>query len=69
MTCQVLITKEDDWYVATDISSGVTSQGRDIPSAMDNLKEAIELYYENYKEQPVNVPAFLTTLEEKANAI
>ena len=63
MTCQVLVTKEDNWYVAKDIASGVASQGHDISSALENLKEAVELYYEDSTDIPSPVPAFLTTLE------
>ena len=69
MTCQVLVTKEENWYVATDITSGVASQGHDISSALDNLKEAVELYYEDSNDIPDQTPAFLTTLEVSAHAI
>lgn len=44
MARQVLITKEGDWFVATDISSQVASQGMSLEEAMLNLKEALELY-------------------------
>lgn len=44
MARQVLITKEEDWLVATDISSQVASQGKSLEEAMLNLKEALELY-------------------------
>ena len=63
MTCQVLVKKEDDWYIATDITSGVTSQGRDIDSALKNLKEAVELFYEGEVIIPALVPTYLTTIE------
>lgn len=43
----VIISKEDKWYVAKDINSGVASQGHDVESALNNLKEALELYYED----------------------
>ncbi len=59
----IVIQKEDDWYVATSLESGVASQGRTIDSAINNLKEALELYYEdNLPEQPSS-PVFVTTLE------
>lgn len=41
------IWQEDDWFIAQDIFSGVTSQGRSIENARDNLKEAVELYFED----------------------
>ncbi len=43
----VLITKEDKWYVASSIETNVTSQGHTIEEALENLKEALELYYED----------------------
>ena len=45
----VIIQKEDDWYVAKCIDNNVASQGKNIEEALENLKEAIELYNENEK--------------------
>lgn len=58
----VIIQKEENWYVATCIDNNVTSQGRTIEESIKNLKEAIELYYEN--EEPI-IPkeTYVTTLE------
>lgn len=64
MTCPVVITKEDDWFIAREITTDVASQGESIEEALSNLKEALELYYEN---TPVNENQqlffFTTTLE------
>ena len=46
MTNQVIVVKEDNWYVATDISTGITSQGRTEEEALASLKEALDLYSE-----------------------
>ena len=43
----LFIEKEDDWYVATSIESGVASQGRTMDESIANLKEVLELYYED----------------------
>ena len=43
----VLITKEENWYVASSIETNVVSQGHTIEEALENLKEALELYYED----------------------
>lgn len=60
----IVIQKEDNWYVATSLESGVASQGKTIDSAIDNLREALELYYEdNVPVQQSNSPVFVTTLE------
>ena len=42
----VTITKEDDWFVATDEQTGVTSQGKTRAETLSNLAEVIELYDE-----------------------
>lgn len=58
----VMIQKEENWYVAKCIDNNVASQGKTIEEAMKNLKEALELYSKNEKpEQPKEV--FITTLE------
>lgn len=44
--CTVIIQKEENWYVATDVVSGVASQGKNIDEATENLREALSLYRE-----------------------
>jgi len=39
------ITHEGDWYVARCLQVEVTSQGDTIEEALDNLREALELYF------------------------
>ena len=58
----VIIQKEDNWYVAKCLDNNVASQGKTIEEALANLKEAIELFYET--EKPI-IPKeiFITTLE------
>lgn len=47
MIFYAVITKENSWYVATAVPSGVVSQGKTIEEAQENLKEALGLYYEH----------------------
>ena len=61
--CTVFIQKEDNWYVATDLVSGVASQGKTIDESLQNLKEALSLYYEDNKPTEENQPIFVTTME------
>lgn len=65
----VIIEKEENWYVAKCIDNNIASQGKTVEEALNNLKEAIELYLEN--EEPVMPKTVLvTTLEvEKKNCI
>ena len=46
MSGTILIICEDPWYVAEDVATSVTSEGKTIEEAMANLKEALELYYD-----------------------
>lgn len=41
-----IITEEDGVYVVTNPDTGVTTQGDSLDDAMHNLKEALELYFE-----------------------
>ena len=50
MKLNVIIWREDDWYVITEVFTGVTTQGKTIEEAIDNIKEAVELYLEEMPE-------------------
>ena len=62
MSLRVLavIWREEDMYVAREIVTSVTSQGRTIEDALNNLREALELYLE---EAPDAIEK-LSTLED-----
>ena len=64
-SCPVIITEEENWIVATDINSGIASQGKSFSEAMDNLKEALELCYEDIpvSDCATGSKVFLTTME------
>lgn len=58
----VIIQKEEKWYVAKCLDNNIASQGETIEEAMSNLKEALELYMQD--EEPVKPKEiFITTLE------
>ncbi|MBU2545356.1 type II toxin-antitoxin system HicB family antitoxin [Patescibacteria group bacterium] len=61
-----IITKEDKWYVARCVELGVVSQGKTIEKAQENLREAVELYIEDYpksKRSFSKKAPLITTLE------
>jgi len=62
MTYTAVICKEDEWYVAECPETGTVSQGHTIEEAIANLREATELYVEEFAP-PVRQPPFLTTFE------
>jgi predicted RNase H-like HicB family nuclease len=45
-----VIWREEDMFVIKDVFTGVTTQGKTIEEAMENLKEAMELYLEEMPE-------------------
>jgi predicted RNase H-like HicB family nuclease len=47
------LTKDGDWYVAQCLEVNVVSQGETIELALANLKEALELYFE---DEPLPAP-------------
>ncbi len=47
-TYTAVIHREDSWYVAECPEVGVVSQGKSIEEAVSNLKEATELYLEEF---------------------
>jgi len=63
----VIIKKEEEWFVATCIENNIASQGKTIDGAIENLKEAIALYYEDETEKEIILSEkdqfFITTLE------
>ena len=65
-TFSAIIHKEEDLYVAECPELGTVSQGHSIEEALVNLREATELYLEEFplSEAP---PPLLTTFEAAVN--
>lgn len=63
MRFTVAITHEDDWYVARCLEVEVTSQGRSIEEARENLKEALELYFEDQPLPAEVEPPIIASLD------
>lgn len=61
-TFTAVIRKEGDLYVADCPEAGTVSQGYTIEEALANLKEATELYLEEFPLPDVSRP-LLTTFE------
>lgn len=61
-TFTAVIHKEGIWYVAECPEVGTVSQGHTIEEAVANLKEATELYLEEFPLPEVG-PTLLTTFE------
>ena len=59
-TLSAVIIKEDDMYVAQCPEVGTISQGISIETAIENLKEATELYLEEFPLEKLAKPLFTT---------
>jgi len=66
-TFTAILHKEDNLYVAECSETGTASQGETIEQAIANLKEATELYLEEFPLKTVSHP-ILTTFEVPAYA-
>jgi len=61
-TLTAILHKEDDLYVADCPEVGTVSQGPTVEEAIANLREATELYLEEFPLPEINHP-LLTTFE------
>ena len=63
MTLTAVLTPADEGgFVAFNPETGTTSQGESISEALANLKEATDLYLEEFP-LPLASPAWVTTFE------
>ena len=61
-TFTIVIQKDNDWFVAKCLENSVASQGKTIDEVIDNLREAVALFYED-EALPSFPQTFVTTLE------
>jgi len=70
LTFSGIVWREEDLYIAWCPDLDIASQGKSVEEALDNLKEAIELYFEDEdavipKEKPTPI---VTTVSVEAHA-
>ena len=63
----VLMPAEEGGFVAFNPETGTTTQGESVPDAISNLREATELYLEEFPLEQTG-QALLTTFEVAAHA-
>ena len=66
-TFTAFIQKEEEMYIANCPEVGTTSQGNTVEEALDNLKEATELYLDEFPLKKSFHP-LLTTFEVAESA-
>lgn len=63
MRLTAAITHEPPWYVARCLDVEVTSQGTSVEEALANLREALELYFEDMPTPELGEPPIITSVE------
>lgn len=63
----VLMPAEEGGFVAFNPETGTTTQGETVAEAVDNLREATELYLEEFPIERFGQP-IMTTFEIEAHA-
>ena len=66
MQLTAAITHEGEWYVARALEVEVTSQGRTVEDALANLREALELYFEDETLPEGIEPPIIATVQLSA---
>jgi predicted RNase H-like HicB family nuclease len=64
--CTIIIRREEEWFVATCIENNIASQGKSIDEAIENIKEAIALFYEDEPAEKMMLcreQVYMTSLE------
>jgi len=67
LTLTAVLHKEEEMYVAECPEAGTVSQGKSIEEAISNLKEATELYLEEFPLKNQTKP-FVTVFEVAGHA-
>ena len=63
MRLTAAVTHEGRWYVARCLDVEVTSQGATVEEALDNLREALELYFEDAPAPDTAEPPIIASVE------
>ncbi|GGL41720.1 HicB family protein [Halarchaeum grantii] len=67
-TGEIRLWREDDWWIATDVETGVTTQGESRADALDNLDEAVALHKGEIGHEPTEEELRELGIDPAANA-
>jgi predicted RNase H-like HicB family nuclease len=51
---EIRLWREDDWWIAKDVETGVTTQGQSRDAALANLDEAVALHEGDIGREPTD---------------
>ena len=63
MRLTAAITHEAHWYVARCLEVEVASQGENVEEALNNLREALELYFEDAPVPDLAEPLIIASVD------
>jgi predicted RNase H-like HicB family nuclease len=66
MRLTTAVTHESPWYVARCLDVEVASQGKTVEEALANLREALELYFEDAPAPDLGEPPIIASVEVAA---
>jgi len=68
VTFTATVTRDGEWYVSRCLEVEVASQGESIEEALTNLREALELYFEDEPVPAELVHPLVTSLDVRLSA-
>lgn len=51
---EIRLWREDTWWIATDVETGVTTQGKSREAALENLDEAVAVHDGEAGQEPTD---------------
>lgn len=66
MRLTAAVMHEPPWYVARCLEVEVTSRGETVEKALENLREALELYFEDAPVPDANEPPIIASVDVAA---
>ncbi|GAB3416318.1 type II toxin-antitoxin system HicB family antitoxin [Haloparvum alkalitolerans] len=64
---EIRLWREDDWWIAKDVETGVTTQGESRAAALENLDEAVALHHGEAGREPTAAELEALGIDPEAN--
>lgn len=64
---EIRLWREDEWWIAKDVETGVTTQGSSRTIALENLDEAVALHREEIGHEPTDVELTELSIDPEDN--
>ena len=62
-TLAAAVHQEDNWYVGRCLELDVASQGESVGEALENLREAVELYLDEVSQPIIETTPLVTSFQ------